>query len=316
MIQRQDALASFIAYLVTEKRLSNNSVQAYESDLKHLDLFLKKKKRSLLKCDKLHLKLYLKQLHDRGLQSGSVSRKISTFKSFYCFAAKNFQVVDLGKGLIFPKLIKRLPKYLTEEETQQLLLMSKQDETPKGVRNYVMLLLLYASGMRISELLGLKFDQIIFTTGFIQIFGKGNKERLVPVPEAVLVALRHYLDHVLPTLCVVKSENTGVAHFSYKTILPITKHVFITRYQRKLIPLSRQSYWVYLKKLLRKAGIVKDISPHTLRHSLASHLLKNGADLRSLQMLLGHENLSTVQIYTHLQDDEQRKEYDKRHPRA
>ncbi len=315
MIQRQDALAAFITYLVTEKRLSNNSVQAYESDLKHLDLFLKKKKRSLLKCDKLHLKLYLKQLHDRGLQGGSVSRKISTFKSFYGFAAKNFQVVDLGKVLIFPKLIKRLPKYLTEEETQQLLVMSKQDETPKGVRNYVMLLLLYASGMRISELLGLKFDQIIFTTGFIQIFGKGNKERLVPVPGAVLVALRYYLDQVLPALCAVRGENAALADFGYKTTLP-TKHVFITRYRRKLIPLSRQSYWVYLKKLLRKAGIAKDISPHTLRHSLASHLLKNGADLRSIQMLLGHENLSTVQIYTHLQDDEQRKEYDKRHPRA
>ena len=336
MIQRQDALAAFITYLVTEKRLSNNSVQAYESDLKHLDLFLKKKKRSLLKCDKLHLKLYLKQLHDRGLQGGSVSRKISTFKSFYGFAAKNFQVVDLGKALIFPKLIKRLPKYLTEEETQQLLVMSKQDETPKGVRNYVMLLLLYASGMRISELLGLKFDQIIFTTGFIQIFGKGNKERLVPVPGAVLVALRHYLDQVLPALCAVKGDpsiqllrnhsgqsetnnnhNTRLGHSEKRieSLLP-TKHVFITRYRRKLIPLSRQSYWVYLKKLLRKAGIAKDISPHTLRHSLASHLLKNGADLRSLQMLLGHENLSTVQIYTHLQDDEQRKEYDKRHPRA
>lgn len=315
MIQRQDALAAFITYLVTEKRLSNNSVHAYESDLKHLDLFLKKKKRSLLKCDKLHLKLYLKHLHDRGLQGGSVSRKISTFKSFYGFAAKNFQVVDLGKALIFPKLIKRLPKYLTEEETQQLLVMSKQDETPKGVRNYVMLLVLYASGMRISELLGLKFDQIIFTTGFIQIFGKGNKERLVPVPGAVLVALRHYLDQVLPALCAVRSENAVLADFGYKTILP-TKHIFITRYRRKLIPLSRQSYWVYLKKLLHKAGITKDISPHTLRHSLASHLLKNGADLRSLQMLLGHENLSTVQIYTHLQDDEQRKEYDKRHPRA
>lgn len=310
MAQRQDALAAFITYLVTEKRLSNNSVQAYESDLKHLERFLKLKKTSLLKCEKLHLKQYLKSLNDRGLQGGSVSRKISTFKNFYAFVAKYFNVSDLGKALIFPKLTKRLPKYLTEDEIQKLLLMSEQDKSIKGMRNYVMLLLLYASGMRISELLGLRFDQIIFTTGFIQIFGKGNKERLVPVPVAVLSALRYYLDEILPQLCSVKNTLEAGA------TLNSTKYVFVTRYKRKLVPLSRQSYWMFIKKLLRKAGISKDISPHTLRHSLASHLLKNGADLRSLQMLLGHEHLSTVQIYTHLQDEEQRREYDKSHPRA
>ena len=274
------------------------------------------KKTTLLKCDKVQLRQYLKFLHDRGLRSGSVSRKISTFKSFYAFAAKNFGIVDLGKILIFPKLTQRLPKYLTEEETQQLLMTSAQDTTPKGVRNHVMLLLLYASGMRISELLALKFDQISFTTGFIQIFGKGNKERLVPVPTGVLVALRHYLDNVLPILCTDKqNDEVQQTIVGYKTSVH-TKFVFVSRYRRTLIPLSRQAYWVYLKKLLRTAGITKDISPHTLRHSLASHLLKNGADLRSLQMLLGHANLSTVQIYTHLQDEEQRKEYDKHHPRS
>jgi integrase/recombinase XerD len=314
MSQRQDALVAFITYLVTEKRLSKNSVLAYESDLRHLELFLKQKKTAVLRCDKNHLKLYLKLLHDRGLQTGSISRKISTIKSFYAFIAKNYAKPDLGKALIFPKMVKRLPKYLTEEETQQLLIISDRDKKPRGIRNHVMLLLLYASGMRISELLELKFDQIIFTTGFVQIFGKGNKERQVPIPSAVLTVLRQYLDHVLPVLCQEKGQSPSI-EFGYKTTLP-TKHVFVTRYRRKLIPLSRQSYWMYVKKLLKKAGILKDISPHTLRHSLASHLLKNGADLRSLQMLLGHENLSTVQIYTHLQDDEQREEYDKGHPRA
>lgn len=315
MAQRHDALGAFVSYLVTEKRLSKNSVMAYESDLKDVEAFLKQKKTSLLKCDKNHLKQYLKRLHDRGLQSGSVSRKISTLKHFYAFAHKNYALPDLGKALIFPKLVRRLPKYLTEEETQQLLIISEQDHTPKGARNHVMLLLLYATGMRISELLELKFDQIIFTTGFIQIFGKGNKERLVPVPAAVLTTLRRYLDHILPILCADKHEGENLLEYGYEPMLP-TKYVFITRYRKKLISLSRQSYWMYIKKLLQKAGIAKDISPHTLRHSLASHLLKNGADLRSLQMLLGHEHLSTVQIYTHLQDDEQRKEYDKRHPRA
>lgn len=315
MSQRHDVLAAFVSYLIAEKRLSKNSVTAYESDLKDLEKFLKQKKTTLLKCDKQHLKQYLKQLNDRTLQSASVSRKISTLKHFYAFVQKNYALPDLGKALIFPKLTQRLPKYLTEEETQQLLITSKKNGTPKGVRNHVMLLLLYATGMRISELLALKLDQIIFTTGFVQIFGKGNKERLVPVPAAVLGALRQYLDHILPVLCADKADKGTLSEFGYRQMLP-TKFVFISRYQKKLMPLSRQSYWLYIKKLLVKAGIAKDISPHTLRHSLASHLLKNGADLRSLQMLLGHANLSTVQIYTHLQDEEQRKEYDKHHPRA
>ncbi len=315
MSQRHDPLAAFVSYLIAEKRLSKNSVMAYESDLKDLIIFLKQKKTTLLKCDKQHLKQYLKLLNDRSLQSASVSRKVSTLKNFYAFVQKNYALPDLGKALIFPKLTRRLPKYLTEEETQQLLITSQKNMTPKGTRNHVMLLLLYATGMRVSELLALKFDQIIFTTGFVQIFGKGNKERLVPVPTAVLTALRHYLDHVLPALCADKENKGALSDFGYKPMLA-TKYVFITRYQKKLVPLSRQSYWLYIKKLLVKAGIAKDISPHTLRHSLASHLLKNGADLRSLQLLLGHAHLSTVQIYTHLQDEEQRKEYDKHHPRS
>lgn len=315
MSSRIDAVAAFISYLITEKRLSQNSVMAYESDLKHVESFLKGKKTSFLKCDKQHLKLYLKHLHDRGLQSGTVSRKVSTLKHFYSFIAKNYALPDLGKALIFPKLIKRLPRYLTEEEVQQLLLVSSLDTGAKGIRNHVMLLLLYATGMRISELLDLKFEQIIFTTGFIQVFGKGNKERLVPVPAPVLATLRIYLDHTLPLLCTDPAISNTHATLGYKASVT-TKYVFVTRYRKRLLPLSRQSYWLYIKKLLLKAKIAKDISPHTLRHSLASHLLKNGADLRSLQMLLGHEHLSTVQIYTHLQDDEQREKYDKHHPRA
>lgn len=315
MAQRQDVLALFVTYLIAEKRLSKNSVSAYETDLRHLELFLKQKKSTLLRCDKQQMRQYLKLLHDRGLQSASVSRKISTFKNFYSFAQKNFGVANLGKSLIFPKLTQRLPKYLTEEEVHLLLQASLKDTSLKGARNHVMLLLLYATGMRISELLDLKFEQIIFTTGFIQVFGKGNKERLVPVPTGVLGTLRHYLDQILPAIAADKNEGTMLANFGHKPLLA-TQHVFVTRYRKKLLPLSRQTYWLYIKKLLLIAGVTKDISPHTLRHSLASHLLKNGADLRSLQMLLGHEHLSTVQIYTHLHDDEQRKEYDKSHPRA
>ncbi len=312
MQRRQDFLASFIAYIAIEKRLSRNSVSAYESDLRNFELFLKKKKTTLVRCDKNHLRQYLKLLHDRGLQSGSISRKVSTLKNFYGFLQKNFGITDLGKALIFPKLTKRLPRYLTEDEVRKLLHASHANFSPKGVRNSTMLLLLYASGMRISELLHLKGDQIIFTSGFIQIFGKGNKERIVPVPASVLEQLRYYLDHILPLVCFKKGAEASLGY----TPTAATKYVFVTRYGGKITPLSRQSYWSYIKKLLQTSGIQKNVSPHTLRHSLASHLLKNGADLRSLQMLLGHEHLSTVQIYTHLHDDEQRLEYDKHHPRS
>jgi integrase/recombinase XerD len=158
--------------------------------------------------------------------------------------------------------------------------------------------------MRVSELVSLTIDQIHFDTGFVSIQGKGGKERMVPIPQNVLELLRFYLETVYDKLLAknVLSEEK--------------KYLFAVIYQKKIKPISRQLFWSALKKIISKSGIKKNISPHTLRHSLATHLLKKGANIRLLQVLLGHEQLTTVQIYTHLEDSHLREEYDKKHPRA
>ena len=169
-----------------------------------------------------------------------------------------------------------------------------------------MLYLLYATGMRVTELVSLTIDQIHFDTGFVKLTGKGNKDRVIPLPKNILVLLHYYLDQIYPKMLPKNSASLNKKE----------NYLFAAYYKSACKPISRQSFWIILKKILRKAAIFKNISPHSLRHSLASHLLKNGADIRSLQMLLGHENLSTVQIYTHMGDSELRKIYDKNHPRA
>ena len=164
--------------------------------------------------------------------------------------------------------------------------------------------LLYATGMRISELLSLTLNQINFSTGFIQITGKGNKERSIPLPQNMLQAIRNYLDKIYSQLISKEAKNHKPEYF------------FVSSYKKNIRPITRQACWMILKKILLKANINKKVSPHTLRHSLATHLLKNGANIRSIQLLLGHENLSTVQIYTHLEISEIRKIYDEKHPRS
>lgn len=306
MRSKIDYIGQFEAYLLTERRVSDNTFQAYKCDADQLQAFLKKKKVHLKDCKKNHLKLYLKYLKNEGHSAKTVSRKISSLKLLFSFLHDRFNVHNSAHSLIFPKLEKKLPSYLTEQEIQNLLAAANREKGDKGTRNKVMLYLLYASGMRVTELVSLIIDQIQFDTGFIKVSGKGNKERLVPLPKNILRLLRHYLDHV------------------YEKLLPLplrlTKHpkkyLFPTCYKNELKPISRQSFWIMLKKMLTKAAIFKRISPHSLRHSLATHLLKKGADMRSLQMLLGHENLSTVQVYTHLENSELRKIYDKKHPRA
>ena len=171
-----------------------------------------------------------------------------------------------------------------------------------------MVYLLYASGMRVSELVSLTTEQIQFDTGFVSLMGKGNKERMVPLPKNVLELLRYFLDHIYPKLMPKPKEG--------KELKKDKNYLFFSAYAGQLKPISRQSFWIILKKILAKACIYKDISPHTLRHSLATHLLKSGANIRSLQQLLGHEQISTVQIYTHLEKSHVRRVYDKKHPRA
>jgi integrase/recombinase XerD len=300
-----EALAQFHAYLVTEKRVSTNTFLAYRRDVEQLNEFLIHEKVAADKICKRHLTAYIKKLKDQGLAARSLSRKISTFKLFFRFLAETYHHSNAAQGLIFPKLEKTLPRYLTEPEIEQLLAAANCDCTPKGVRNKVMLYMLYATGMRVSELVAITVDQVLFDEGFIRIHGKGGKERMVPLPKNIIELLRSYLTHVYPKMVKpLEGEQNQ------------PRYLFATNHGGRIKPLSRQSLWIALKKVVRKAAIVKNISPHSLRHSLATHLLRKGADLRSLQLLLGHQNLSAVQIYTHLGDSTLRKIYDAKHPRA
>ncbi|MCK4651287.1 tyrosine recombinase [Candidatus Babeliales bacterium] len=300
-------LTLFQTYLLTEKRVSMNTFFAYKKDIDQLFNFLKENKICLKKCNKNHLKRFLRILKRKGLSAKTLSRKISSLKTLFNYLNERFKLSNRASSLVFPKLEKKLPIYLTETEVQQLLMAANEDTTDKGIRNRVMLYLLYASGMRVSELVSLTIDQIHFDTGFVSLVGKGNKERLIPLPKNVMGLLKYYIDEIHVSLLSKKANLQEQSKNNY---------LFFSYYKGECKSISRQSFWIILKKILSRADIVKNVSPHTLRHSLATHLLKSGANIRSLQLLLGHEQLSTVQIYTHLQTSHIRKVYDKKHPRA
>lgn len=306
MVDAIDYAAQFEAYLLTEKRVSQNTFDAYKSDISQLIHYLKKKRSSLGSCSKDHLRAFLKELKKGGLSAKSLSRKISAWKLLYAFLRDRYAMPNVAGALIFPTVEKTLPNYLSEQEAQKLLAAANRDSSDRGIRNKVMIYLLYASGMRVSELVNSTIDQIHFDTGFINVVGKGRKERVIPLPKNILELLRHYLDVIYPRLLpknITLRNNVG-------------NYLFCALYKNQLKPMSRQYFWLMLKKILSRAAIFKNVTPHSLRHSLATHLLKNGADIRSLQMLLGHQNLATVQIYTHLSNPQLRLIYDKKHPRA
>lgn len=298
-----DYQAQFEAYLLTEKRVSDNTFAAYSRDIRQLCNYLKGRRVRIVKCAKEHLRAFLKSLKEQGVSAKSLSRKISAIMLFYSFLKDRYKFPNVAGVLTFPSVEKRLPNYLSEDEVQQLLGAANLDASYRGVRNKVMLYLLYASGVRVSELVAMTIDQLHFDSGFVHVVGKGKKERVIPLPKNLLDLLRYYLDHVHAKL--LPPQFAGKANY-----------LFFAVHRNAIKPMSRQFFWQILKKVLKQAGIVRNVSPHSLRHSLATHLLKNGADIRSLQMLLGHENLATVQIYTHLSNPQLREVYDKKHPRA
>jgi integrase/recombinase XerD len=290
----------FEAYLMTEKRAARNTIDAYMRDITQFIQFLEQNNYEILTLDLKELKEFLSFLHSQGLSGRSLARKISTLKLFFTYCNKRYDIKDLAQHLIIPKIEKRLPEFLTETEIEYLFETVSKDTTLQGTRDTVMLYLLYTSGMRVSELISLKKSDIAFDTGCITIRGKGGKERLVPLLEHILAMLRNYMQTIMPHLVTDQ----------------YTEYLFPILYGKQVKPMTRQWFWFTLKKIWAKTGIHKPLSPHILRHSFATHLLKQGAHLRSLQMLLGHENLSTVQIYTHLEKSYVRTLYDKKHPRS
>lgn len=286
-------ITKFEAYLLTERRVAHNTFNAYKQDLAQFVAFLAEHKRTIEQATSDDVKRYLAYLKSNAISSRSMARKISALKLFFTYAHEYAGFVDITHDMQAPKLEKKLPTFLSEHEIAQLLQVADADMSEQGIRNKVMLYLLYVSGMRISELTCLRVSDVHADTGFIVIRGKGGKERMVPLPQDMMSILKEYMQTIRGS-----------------------DHLFPVRYGGKIKAISRQACWHVLNGLWRQTGIARTISPHMLRHSLATHMLKNGADLRSLQLLLGHENISTVQIYTHVETTHLRSVYDVKHPRS
>ncbi len=290
---------SFFAYLLSEKRVSKNTFEAYTNDIEQFFKYLVSLSETLA-LDVQIVTGYVHTLYDEELAARTVSRKISALKLFCAFLHERHALPDYGTELIFPKLEKRLPNVLAEDEMSRLFQAADQDQSEIGIRNKVMLSLLYVSGMRISELVTLDVSNIHFDESYIAVIGKGGKARHIPIAQPALALLKYYCDAVRPAL-VDRLQSSAL---------------FPTQYGGKMKSITRQSFWIILKEYCRAANIDRSISPHTLRHSFATHLLKRGADLRSLQILLGHESIATVQVYTHVETSYLRTMYDKKHPRS
>jgi len=295
-----EILTKFEAYLLTEQRVSTNTIVAYKCDLAQLAEFLQKKEELIADADSSHLKEFLSFLHSLKLAPRTLARKISSLKALFRFMHSRLGLGDRAADIHFPKIGRMLPRYLSEYEIARLFEVADADKSAQGLRNRVMLYLMYVCGLRVGELVGLRLGDVRLQEELLSVDGKGGKQRLIPIPPAVVALIADYID---ATGVVRSKKNVG-------------GHLFPVPYGGRIKPLSRQLFWIILKRLCAKAKIKRAISPHQLRHSFATHMLKSGADLRSLQLLLGHENLSTVQIYTHVETSHLRSIYDKKHPRS
>lgn len=291
-------LKEYEYYLKITKGISHNSIKSYISDLKDYIEFLNKN--YLLKdpdkITKQHIRNYISRLRRRNNTASSISRKMSAIRSFHKYMLlEKIIYSNVTIGISLPKKEKRLPLILSVTEIDALMIAADGDE-PLELRNRAMLELLYGSGLRITELINLRLVDLHLNMGFINITGKGNKERIVPIGDEGQYALKRYIDRGRSALKKVQGDI-----------------IFINNRGAQI---SRVGFYKTLKRLAIKAGITKDISPHTLRHSFASHLLENGVDLRMVQELLGHEDISTTQIYTHINKKQLKRVYEEYHPRA
>ena len=299
MINLDNYLKEYHYYLISELHLSSNTWKSYESDIeKYLNFLIKTHKINDPKNIQVsHLRSYIDSLNRKRIEPSSQSRKLSAIKSFHKFLMKEKYVsVNITTSIDLPKQVKKLPTVLSVEEVD-LLLNTLNTETPLEIRNKAMIELAYASGLRVSELVNLKLSDLHLDAGFVQIHGKGNKERIVPVGEIAIDSINYYLENSRHLL--LKKHND---------------YLFING--RDGNQMTRQAFFLLIKEKVKQAGINKEISPHKLRHSFASHLLKNGVDLRLIQELLGHEDISTTERYTHIQNDDMIKTYEHAHPRA
>ena len=289
-------LPIYLDYLTVEKGLAKNSLAAYANDLRHFGHHLADQNVELDGIDRLFIVRYFQSLRSAGISSRSVARALAAIRGLFRFLVGERHLKhDPTENLENPKVWTSLPKSLQAEEVEALL-RAPDRETPHGVRDRAMLELLYATGLRVSELVRVKVDDVVMDAGFLRTMGKGSKERIVPFGDAARDAIVEYVEK-------------GRSHFERGGDV----HLFLSNRGR---PMSRQSFWMKIVRYAREAGIRTHISPHVLRHSFATHLLENGADLRSVQMMLGHSDISTTQIYTHVSRARLQKMYERYHPRS
>ena len=300
----KEAVDNFLDYLAVEKGFSENTVAAYRNDLHQLASFIEAEaaKRGTIPpwaaFDRQAMLSYLLELKGRGYAATTVARKVAAVKSFFGFmVAEGVIKNNPTQGVASTKVGKSLPKPISIAQVHRLLEQPTKQSAPEARRDRAMLELLYATGMRVSELVSLNLADLDTEGGFVRCFGKGHKERLIPIYERAVQAVKEYLTEARPHL----------AHDSEE------KALFLNRRGERL---TRQGLWQILKGYAKSAELGTEITPHTLRHSFATHMLSGGADLRSVQELLGHANISTTQVYTHLTTEHVRRAYEKSHPRA
>lgn len=288
----------FIDNLWSQKGLADLTLRAYQQDLRQFSRWLQKKGIRLALVDQADIQAYLSQRFDQGASARSNARLLSTLKQYYRHLVRGGERQDNPTALISaPKIHRSLPQTLGENEVE-LLLQAPDVESAYGLRDRCMLELMYSSGLRVSELVGLQLGQVNANLGLVRLVGKGNKERVVPVGEEALHWLSRYLRQGRPDL-----QKTGA----------VNDMLFLSS---RGSGITRQAFWQNIKKYLLKAGVKTVFSPHSLRHAFATHLLNHGADLRTVQMLLGHSSLSTTQIYTHIAQERLAAIHARHHPRG
>jgi len=287
----------FLNYLSVERGLSRNTIISYREDLNSYLRFLESRSvDALSKTTKSDITSFMLSQKDRGIAANSIARRLAAIKSFYRFLVRERVLKSDPSSLVdTPKLWKKIPETLSLNEVDALINQPNIRNT-QGIRDKAILETLYATGMRVSEAVNLKLDNVNLDVGFLRCIGKGNKERVIPIGAKAVNSLKRYLGNSRQALLNKKES----------------EFLFLNRFGKKI---SRQSLWKVIKKYARQARIKKPIWPHTLRHSFATHLLERGADLRSVQEMLGHSNISTTQIYTHINKDRLKTIHKMFHPR-
>ena len=286
----------FLEFLQSDKRLSNNTLQSYKRDILQYKNYVDTNKINYLKVSKEDIKQYLMYLQDMNKKTSTISRNLASIRSFYQFLLRNKKIkTDPTEGIQSPKIEKKAPNILSSKEVE-LLLEQPSCIDLKGIRDKAMLEFAYATGMRVTEIISLDVDDVNLETGFVVCRNNG-KQRSIPLGTLSLKALENYIKDARPIL--IKDENN--------------KALFVNINGRRL---TRQGFWKIVKYYKDQAHINKDITPHVLRHSFATHLLQNGADLKAIQVMLGHSDISSTQVYMQFQDESLKNVYKKAHPRA